>query len=367
MKTIAIDLTSLNDNFSGIEHYALYITKELIKNSSFQFYLIFKNRIQYFKDEEIEHDNIKSIILNGRRLGIMLFDLPKLINRLKPDYCLFLAFPPSIFFRPKKGIHVFSMIHDTIAWDCPETMTFKSRFYFRKAIKHAIKISTKLITNSKFSKQRIIDLLHVDENRISIAYCASAMNTTIQPFEIVQQKYKLPNHYVLTLSTVEPRKNIPFLLRCMDYLWNHEDNIPKLVIAGRKGWKTDKLLEGISEKGKSNIVFTGFIDDDDIASIYHYSQFFIFPSIYEGFGIPVLESLQAGRLPLCSDIPTNREILGEDYPYLFDPRSKEGFVNAMRKMLSNTDEKEIDFELIKNRIKKFDWLLSSYQILENII
>lgn len=362
MKTIAIDLTSLDDNFSGIEHYALFITKELIKSADFFFILFFKNKVSYFSEEELGRSNVKTKVIQGDRIEVLLFTLPKLIDELKPDYALFLSFPPSLLWKPKNGTKVISTIHDLVAFDVPRTMTWKSRLYFRKSIKHSLKISEKVVTISQFSANRIVNRFHYDSNNIILAYCSSAMLNVIKPCSDIQKKYNLPDNYVLTLSTVEPRKNISFLLKCMDYLWNHEEGIPKLVIAGRKGWKTDKLLEGLSQKAKDNIVFTGFVDDDDIASIYYYSNFFIFPSIYEGFGIPVLESLQVGKLSLCSNIPTNKEILGDDYPYLFDPKIKESFLKSFYKILNHRFDKQNFFDILN----KFNWHDSGLRILSQL-
>lgn len=366
MKTIAIDLTSLDDNFSGIEHYALFITKELIKDFQYQFFLIFKNKPSYFASKELEQKNVTVHILSGKRLNIMLFDLPKLIDCLNPDIALFLAFQPSFLWKPKGKTKVFTTIHDLVAFDVPQTMKFRSCVYFRKTIKHSLKISERIITISQFSKNRIVDKFHCDANKIILAYCSSAMDTSIKSKDYIQKKYNLPEKYILTLSTVEPRKNIHFLLSCLDELWNQDEAIPNLVIAGRKGWKTDKLFKNISERGKENIRFTGFIDDEDVASIYYYSLFFIFPSLYEGFGIPVLESLKVGRLPLCSNIPTNKELLGEDYPYLFDAQNKNSFYASFRDMLANINHEKINVANIQKQLEKFDWSISSASILEGI-
>lgn len=364
MKTIAIDLTSLDDNFSGIEHYALFITKELIKCFQYQFFLIFKNKPSYFASKELEQKNVTVHILSGKRLNIMLFDLPKLIDRLNPDIALFLAFQPSFLWKPKGKTKVFTTIHDLVAFDVPQTMKFRSCVYFRKTIKHSLKISERIITISQFSKNRIVDKFHCDANKIILAYCSSAMDTSIKSKDYIQKKYNLPEKYILTLSTVEPRKNIHFLLSCLDELWNQDEAIPNLVIAGRKGWKTDKLFKNISERGKENIRFTGFIDDEDVASIYYYSLFFIFPSLYEGFGIPVLESLKVGRLPLCSNIPTNKELLGEDYPFLFNPTDKESFFSVFKKYITNEGIQYYESENIKQRCKEFEWAKGAHEIIK---
>ena len=356
---VLIDLTSLDDNFTGIEHYALYLTKELVKDEELDFHLVFKNKVKYFTDEELKQKNITYKVLEGSRKKILLFSLSKYIDKYKPDYALFLAFPPSIFWKPKKPTKVISMIHDMVAFDCPETMKFVSKVYFKKSIKHAFKISDSFLTNSQFSKSRILyynkslnpDLVHV-------AYCASCMESNKVDFNLLKEKYSLPNKYLLALSTLEPRKNFDALIKWLDGMWDKKTIDLDLVVVGRKGWKVDEILKDI--KNIDRIHFTGFVDEDDISSIYRYSTCFIFPSIYEGFGIPILESIISHKLPLCSSIDSFKEILGDDYPYYFDYKDGNDFENKLNAYLNDSDDKkETILNNVSSKISVFDWKKSA--------
>lgn len=361
MINVLIDLTSLDDNFSGIEHYALYITKELIKNDNRFFHLVFKNKVSYLSEEEIKKDNIKVHIIEGKRFNVLLFGLPKLIKSIKPDYALFLAFPPSFLYKPNKDTKVIGTIHDIVAFDMPETMAYKSRVFFKLSLKHLLKISTNIATVSEFSKQRIIDKFKYDESKIVISYDSYAMVEKLKKRDEIAGKYSLPDHYLLSLSTVEPRKNFANLIKWLDDAWEKDSSLPDLVIAGRSGWKNEKILENIKHLEK--VHFTGFIDDEDIYSVYHHADVFLFPSLYEGFGIPLLESVIARRLPICSNIPTSIEILGKDYPFLFKNNDGNEFVLTLNNYL-NTDEKEKDELLTKltNKVKVFNWKDSARNI-----
>lgn len=354
-KVVLIDLTSLDDNFSGIEHYALLITRELIKNKQYHFHLLFKNKVSYISEDELKQDNVSYKIIEGSRMKTLLFGIKKYVNKFKPDYALFLAFPPSLLWKPKKNTKVITMIHDMVAFDVPETMKFASRVYFKRSIKHALKISYEIITNSYFSKNRILFYnKKFNPDKIHVTYCSSGMTINKVPFEEIKAHYNLPDKYLLALSTVEPRKNFDRLIAWLDNVWDKNPDIYDLVIVGRKGWKVDKILENV--RNINRIHFTGFVDEKDISSIYENSSCFIFPSIYEGFGVPILESIESNKLPLCSSIDVFKELLGDDYPFYFDYKSEEEFTSKLNEYLSypSNDAKTL-LEKVTKRGEPFKW------------
>ncbi len=363
---VAIDLTSLDDNFSGIERYTLCITKELIKDQSINFLLIFKNKIKFFKPGELAQPNVKTAILRGNRVKILLFSLPKFINGSKPDAALFFAFPPSFLSRLRKDIKVYTTIHDMVVFDVPKTMTFKSRVFFKLGYRYAAKRSEKIFTVSNFSRERIHHLLKRNVDDILVTYNGCDIKPSIQSVDSKIKK-DVPAHYLLCLSTIEPRKNFRWLIEQMGTIWKKDDSIPDLVIVGRKGWKTEKLLSKIGFDTKEKLHFLGFVDDKSLPYIYSHSDCFVFPSIYEGFGIPVIEATILNSLPLCSDIPTSIEILSDDYPYFFKLNDKADFYVKLKSILSlGSQQKD---ELLQQTRKKFQiytWKLSAKRILDVI-
>lgn len=363
MKKVLIDLTSLDDNFTGMEHYALYITKELVKNKDYEYELVFKNKISYFENDELK--NIKTTILYGKRYSVLLHKLPKYINKVSPDYAIFLAFPPSFLWKPHKKIKVFSTIHDLVCYDVPKTMKWKSKIYFRRSIKHAIKISNKIIANSNFTCSRIIDKFKYNSNDIVKAYCASSMPVVKKDYTEIKNKYNLPSKYILGLSTVEPRKNFEQLIEWMCKIWKENPLIPDLVLVGRNGWKQEKILKNVPSDLINRIHFTGFADEEDIYSLYNFSETFVFPSIYEGFGIPLLEAIKANKLPICSKIPVFEEILGKDYPYMFNLNSYADFKSKLLKYFSNDNVKFLLFE--KEKISLYEWDIAAKKIKQEIL
>lgn len=315
---VLIDLTSLADNFSGIERYAACLSLEMIKDFSMDFVLVFKREVHKLFESAMNQNNVEIIILkSANKLFFNQIRLPNAIRKIKADYYLFLAFPvPVLLFKR----NMVSTIHDICCWDCPETMNGMSKWYFRFSHRIAILKCKRIITISEFSKERIIERLKVKSEKIWLVFCGvdqKFLNYVSSEIENkkVREKYNLPQKYLLSLSTLEPRKNLNLLIDAYTQLVVNKGLDIPLVLAGRKGWKMDKVLSSIDEKVRDKILFTGFVDDVDLPSIYANSVLFVFPSKYEGFGMPPLEAVSCGAKVLSSDSTSLPEVLGDNAKY----------------------------------------------------
>ncbi len=367
MKNIAIDLTSLEDNFSGIERVCLNITKELIKSNSFNFHLFFRKEIKCFSTEELSKSNIFTHIINKNRFISLLFWLPKDINKLNPDIAFFIGFPPSPLIKYNKSIKVIPLIYDLVCFDCPKTMKTFSKFYFQFGIKKALTKSQLIFTISEFSKERIIDRLKYSGKIVVLPMGVTSNKKESINFDLIQKRYNLPDEYLFSLSTLEPRKNFLWMIKALNELYSTDHNIPDIVIGGRYGWKNKEIFTIISNENREKFHFIGFVDDNDLSGIYENSKLFIFPSKYEGFGLPVLESLFYDALPIVSNIPTNVEILGKDYNFIFDLDDENEFYNKLLFLcsLSNYDR----LNMTKNQKNKcnFEWSETTKVIIKNFL
>ena len=357
---ICIDLTSLADNFSGIERFALNITKALIEDgetSNVDFILLFKNRIH---EDFIEtRGNVTKYVIHGKnKLLFNQFKLPSFLTKIKADRYLFPAFPAPFFFFNKNSV---TTIHDLGCWDCPESNKKYMNLYFKLMYWKACLGQKKIITVSEFSKKRINCILHKNMKDIIVVY--NGLSDNFRYFEYsekmdqeAKKKYGLPNNYLLCLSTLEPRKNLKLLVKAYDDLLESDKLNIDLVLAGRKGWLMDDLLESVSEKTISKIHFTGFIDDDLLPYVYKNAFAFIFPSLYEGFGIPPIEAMSMGVPVISSDAASLPEILGESVFYFKNDDAKD-LKEKLNKMfeLRNSDL----FNLRKHQkleyAKKYNW------------
>lgn len=362
---ILIDLTSLADNFSGIERYALNISLNLIKNKEHNFILCFKEKIHPVFQEFEGSGNIDFVVLKRcNKLLFNLFRLPKALKKFKVDYYLFLAFPAPLFFNKKNTLVT---IHDLCCWDCPETMTFKSRIYFQRTLKHSLKIAKKIITVSAFSKNRIVERFNYNPDKILVCYDGISDDfTTYNPIdriEEVDKKYNLPSKYILSLSTLEPRKNIKLLLKAYQSLVEENNEICDLVLAGRLGWKMEDLLNDVDKITLEKIHFTGFIEDEHLPYVYSNSEVFVFPSKYEGFGLPPLEAMACGTLVVSSNSASLPEVLGNGAIY-FENDNCLSLIEQLKNALSITQEEKSRLQLISNeQSKKFSWEIEAQKIL----
>lgn len=383
---IAIDLTSLADNFSGIERYALSIAKELIEmdaKGKDTYILMFKRKIhpafQMYKGRK----NVIFKVWEGQnKLLFAQVLLPFHLYGVNADVFLFLAFQSPILFR-HRGIY--NMIPDLVCWDCPETMKKHMEWYFKLSILNALWASKGIITISKFTGKRIIEKLHYPKEKLIVAYCgisrvfmdymkqqpgsgdmdvAGKEDVLRNRALDVRHKYHLPEQYLLCLATLEPRKNLPFLVEAyLELLKEGKLDIP-LVLAGRKGWKMDEFLEKVEKEHKRKIIVTGFIDDEDLPYVYHMADCFIFPSIYEGFGMPPLEAMAVGTMTIASDAASLPEVLGKAASY-FHLGNKEELKEKMCQGIRQQCD-DVTVEEIRKRVEKFQWRKSAKAIYREI-
>ena len=312
---VAIDLTSLADNFSGIERYAANMAAAIIKQDSANDYvLLFKEAVFPMFEGGDEQDNVSFVIMPrtkcGKFFSTQIF-LPRYLNAVNADVALFLAFPAPLLYFGRS----ISTIHDLCCWDCPETMTVKSRLLWRSLDRKAVCDNSDIISISNFSKSRIVAHYGIDERKVIVAYCGID-SEVFKPYKSeefrarVLKRYSLPPRFILSLSTLEPRKDLPTLVDAWSSLVKEHDFEYDLVLAGRRGWKLDNLLGRLDNETRQRVHVTGFIEDEDLPVLYGLCDIFVFPSKYEGFGLPPVEALYSGAKVICSDIPCLREICG---------------------------------------------------------
>lgn len=311
--TIAIDLTSLSYHLTGIERFASCVTESLVQQDEQDtFILIFRDKVEEVFQPLIDGKRVRAEILHGNhKLLFFQVVLPYHLYKIKADKYLFLAFTSPILFR-REGI--INTIHDMGAWDAAEAMTGLQKFYFRVCGRVAAKSAEQMLTVSEFSKKRIHDILGYPLEKIHVAYSAvyeRMLNGPMKDFSEIRAKYSLPEKYILTLSTIEPRKNMRLLLEAYSVIADQVDY--ELVLVGRKGWMTEELVAKYSNRDRIHI--TGFVDDEDISSIYKNAICFVFPSLYEGFGIPPIESLVVGTPVISSDAASLPEVLMDQAVY----------------------------------------------------
>lgn len=364
---ILIDLTSLADNFSGIERYAASLALEMLHDEKNTYILVFKESVHPWFEAYASAGNVSMVILE--RCHKLLFNqlrLPLAIYKLQADCYLFLAFPvPVLLFKR----NMVSTMHDICCWDCPETMNHVSALYFKISHRIAMVKCKAIVTISGFTRKRIEERLGYKQEKLWLVYCGVDRKFCLTEnldanHRRIQEKYRLPEKYLLSLSTLEPRKNLELLIRAYSRLVLEDHWKIPLVLAGRKGWKMDGLLSNVPEIVRNQIYFTGFISDEDLPVVYKNASLFVFPSIYEGFGLPPLEALACGTPVLSSDAASMPEILGDSVVF-FESNNIQSLYDALKGMVLSTNLSE---QVRKGKIRAacFDWKGQADILLEKL-
>jgi glycosyltransferase involved in cell wall biosynthesis len=170
--------------------------------------------------------------------------------------------------------------------------------------------------------------------------------------EKVRSRYGLPERFILHVGTIEPRKNLPTLFQSLKLLSTRE---VRLVIAGRKGWSCEEIFAQLARLGlESQVVFTGFVLDEDLPALYSLAEVFAYPSLYEGFGLPPLEAMACGTPVVSSNSSSLPEVVG-DAAILVAPGDVPGWKEAFETLLARPELKASLRESGLRRASRFTW------------
>jgi glycosyltransferase involved in cell wall biosynthesis len=279
------------------------------------------------------------------------FVVPYYYRKLKPDLVHYPNFNTS--FCP--GIPFVVTICDLIYYLYPNACPNRiGHLYARIMMKHSVKNSKAVITISRYSKDDIVRHLKTPEQKINIIYIG--IDQAYHPVEdatSVLRKYHLPQRYILYMGNHEPRKNLAGLLKA--YAMSKSRNDYALVIGGKKDHRRNSLYETVSQLDiVQNVIFTDHLDQKDLAALYSAAGLFVFPSLYEGFGLPPLEAMACGTPVVCSNAASLPEAVG-DAAVQFDPQNIDQMANAMDSVLCSPS---LQKELVQKgfeQTRRFCW------------
>lgn len=248
-----------------------------------------------------------------------------------------------------------TIVHDMAYMAYPQTVANKTRKWLQLTMKQSCKRADKIITVSEFSKQEIIKYLHIEASKITVMPNGVDHKffypRSVQQINKVKEKFHIKQEYFLYLGTLEPRKNIERLIKAYSELLrkSYSSQIPQLVLAGGKGWMYESIFLIVQElKLEEKVVFTDYIENEEVPALMSGAKAFVFPSLYEGFGMPPLEAMACGTPVITSNVSALPEI-GKDAAILINPYSIEEITQAMQRIL---EEKSLKEELVQAGIKK---------------
>lgn len=311
---IGIDARVLDRKVTGTSRYLLNILNEIPQMDSQNQYFLFTT-----KKHEVNSSFYHSVNSNESKIPFKLYspiwinrDIPQLVKKYSIDVILF----PNVL-APLVNLdkcRIVSVVHDVIFKVYKEYYPFFYRQYLASYLPISLKKSDKVVTVSELSKNDIMKFYNIPSEKIEVVYNTASnifcrRNISEHEKSIFLSKHSLPEKFLLYVGVVEKRKNIITLIRIMDEL-EKKGNKLKLIIIGKAGYKSQYLLEEI-EKRRNTITYFPYMEDIDLSYIYNLAFAFLFPSFYEGFGIPPLEAMQSATPVLASNAPALVEVVGE--------------------------------------------------------
>ena len=261
-------------------------------------------------------------------------------------------------------------VHDVIPLILPETFTPRHRLVVRMALARVRRKADRVLVPSRAVKRDVVQRVGYPEGRVVVT--PEGCEPRFRPVRSerilrdVAARYGLPPRYVLAVGTLEPRKNLTTLLEAFARL-RRDGEVEadlRLVLAGARGWLDEPIFATVRSLGLEKAVrFTGFVDDDDLPAVYSGAALFVFPSLHEGFGLPLLEAMACGVPVVTSNISSMPEVAG-DAAVLVNPRDADGLAAAIARLLRDEGLRDRLREAGIARARQFSWEATARRTLD---
>lgn len=375
MSRRAIDIRILGKKRTGDETVFFELTREVLRQDKASEYLLLTNESDTGELAELgerlglaQAPNARIITLPAsNRFVWNLLTLPLFLARKKVDVFHTQYILP--FWVPRRT-RVANHIHDVSFAAYPELIGAKDRLFLETLIPRSLKRSDRIIVPSQFTKDEIIRYYGVLASKIAVVPNAigSAFFEAItdqQSDEEIRQSYQLPERFILSVGTLQPRKNIPFLIEAFSRVRERLPGMKLVLVGNRAGhhfdFRIDHLIHTLGLENE--IIFPGYIADGDLPRVMRLATLFVFPSLYEGFGIPMLEAMSQGVPVAASATPALREVGGEAALY-FDPAAIASLEEALYNLCINSSLQAELQAKGEARLGLFSWEKSAHILLE---
>jgi len=331
----------------GSAEFAFRLIKEFAKEKSHNFFIY--TPVEPSKDLPRETNSFKYIVFKSKKLWTML-GLSKKIYKDKNNL--------DVFFSPTHYLPLFSVVPSVVSiFDLsylkyPELFKKKDLYQLKIWGRYSIKRAKAVITISESSKNAIIEEYKLASDKVHVVY--PGIKELINNREInmtdLQKKYGIKKNFILFVGTIQPRKNIARMVEAISQIPELE-----LIVVGKKGWQYEGILDSPRKFGVENRVkFLEFVPDEELSELYKNAICFVLPSLYEGFGLPILEAMKYG----CPVVTSNTSSLpeaGGDAALYFDPEDSSDIAEKIKKLLSDDKFREDMIEKGYKQAKKFSW------------
>jgi glycosyltransferase involved in cell wall biosynthesis len=296
-----------------------------------------------------------------KRLSV---DLPQHVRRDRPDL-LHVQYTGPVFSAAPLVVSV----HDVSYLECPQYFTKFRSLQLRLTVQRTLKRAARVLTPSEFSRRAILQHYRIDEEKVVVV--PNAVAAQFRPIDrevagaAIQRKFGIRRPFVLTVGDLQPRKNHLGLLQAFDDVLQAEPQLQHdLVFVGKETWYSRELHRAVNQSAlRDRVHFTGFVEDADLLQFYGACDLFVFPSFYEGFGLPILEAMACGRAVSCSRLTAIPEVANAA-GILFDPGSKQEIARAILDILRDPELRARLERLGIHRAAGFSWEQSAARTLQ---
>lgn len=360
---VAIVSSFMDGRRTGVGNYTFNLVKGLQKIGKGEDLIL----VHFAKRPEEAYKKSKEVVV--RKLPSKLTEmlsLPSTLHRMPCDVVHFPAFTGSqVRAYSAARVPIVLTVHDLTPILFPEAHPTKSALLWGKAFRSAAQYVAHWICDSETTKMDLMRFLGIDENCITVVPLAAdrlfrKLTQSKDASKTLIEKYGVAGKFILYVGTLEPRKNIPNLLRAFAVV--KRGNIPhKLVLVGAAGWKYDEIFKVIEDLGiQGDVILPGYVPDEDLVLLYNFADLFVYPSLYEGFGLPPLEAMACGTPVVTSNRSSLPEVVG-DAALLVDPSDVEALADAIENVLVDQDLRNKLAKKALDRAQLFSWEKTAQQ------
>ena len=354
---IAIDAHSVGNQLAGNETYAVNLIEALAavdQSNQYTLYVTRQSAIDRFANRW-PNFNVKRTVPHTPLVRIPVTLSAEL--RRNPVDVLHVQYTAP----PLAPCSVVATIHDLSFEHLPETFNRRSRAQLRLTVRRTARKAAQILTLSEFSRRDIVDTYRIAPDRVSVTPAAAPSH--FKPIEDetelrkIREIYGIERDYILSVSSIQPRKNLIRLIEAYSCLrgLRPEGKLPQLILVGKRGWLDNETFRAAQRHSANNdIAFTGYVAENDLSALYSGATCFVYPSFFEGFGLPVLEAMQCGAPVIAGNRTSIPEVVG-NAGLLFDPFDTNSLVQALTRVLDDSEYRAALRIQGLERAREFDW------------
>jgi len=370
---IGIDYTAAVRQGAGIGRYTRQLVHALIDLGTQNEYVLL------VAGAGVSHSAVQDLDSRGNVRGVILpvsdHTLAVLWHRLRLPLWVELAsgvldvfHSPDFTLPPVRKAKTVVTVHDLSFMRVPQCSEPSLRSYLLQVVPASVHRADMVLADSECTKSDLCELLGVDPARVEVIYAGVEQRfRRVQDAHLlraVRERYHLPSRFILGLGTLQPRKNFERLIEAYAHVRKKLGDEISLVIAGGRGWMYQGIFQRVEELGLQDMVcFPGYVADEDLPALYTLADLFVFPSLYEGFGLPPLEAMACETPVVTSNVSSLPEVVG-DAALMVDPHDVRALAEAMQEFLSDRD---LRIEMVRRgvvRAQRFSWSQAARKLLD---